>query len=259
MLVAGIDVGGKNVHVVIAEDGKLLVKKSAPSGINKISKTEDLYEKTLHELRLQREDISRVVTTGSFGRQITFAGDYIPDADADARGVIDCVPSARTIIDVGAEEGRAIKISPEGMVLDFSVNEKCAAGSGTFIDTMARALELTLADMAEISLESENSVSINAQCAVFGESEVVSLIHQNVAKKDIAAAVHAAIAGKIGSQVRIIGMEPGVVLVGGLGLNGGFIKALNRALNTTVIVPDDPDYIGAVGAAVAARSERTAL
>ena len=171
MIVAGIDVGGKNVHVLLMKDGAVLAKGEAPAGIKKAESAEQLYDEVLQQAGLKREDVERVIATGSSGRRVTFAQGVIPEAAADARGVIKAIPSARTIIDVGAEEGRAIKVSPEGKVLDFTINEKCAAGTGTFVDTMARALEMKLEEMAKISLQSTHAVSMNAQCAVFGDGQ----------------------------------------------------------------------------------------
>jgi benzoyl-CoA reductase subunit D len=176
----------------------------------------------------------------------------IPDAAADSRGINRLIPAARTIIDVGAEEGRAIKVGPEGKVLDFAINEKCAAGTGTFVEAMARALEISVEEMAKISLESTKSISMNAQCAVFGESEVVSLIHAKTPKHDIARAVHDAIAGRIGSVARIVGLEKEIVMIGGMSLNTGFVDSLKREIGMDIIVPDDPGFVGALGAAVAA-------
>jgi len=252
MIVAGIDVGGKNVHIIIAKNGTILTKAEAPSGIKKAEAAEQLYEEALKQAGLKRKDIARVVATGSSGSRVTFADGVIPDAAADARGVIKLVPSARTVIDVGAEEGRAMKVNPEGKVLDFAINEKCAAGTGTFVDTMARALEIPVEEMAKLSLKSTRSIPMNAQCAVFGESEVVSLIHQKTPKHDIARAVHDAIAGRIASVARIVGLEDDVVMVGGVAKNIGFVESLKRDIGAEVKVPDDPEYIGALGAAAAA-------
>ena len=252
MIFAGIDVGGKNVHVVIAKNGTILAKVGGPAGINKAEAAEQLYEEALKRAGLKRGDVTRVVATGSSGSRVAFADGVIPDAAADARGVIKLIPSARTIVDVGAEEGRAIKISPEGKVLDFAINERCAAGTGTFVDTMARALEVPVEEMAKLSLKSTRSIPMNAQCAVFGESEVVSLIHQKTLKHDIARAVHDAIAGRIGSVARIVGLEKDVVMVGGVAKNAGFVESLKRAIGMDVKVPDAPDFVGALGAATAA-------
>ncbi len=251
MIVAGIDVGGKNVHLVLMKDGAILAKGEAPTGIKKAEVAEQLYGEVLQQAGLARDDVEGVLATGSSGRRVSFARGVIPEAAADARGVIRLIPTARTIIDVGAEEGRAIKVSPEGKVLDFAINEKCAAGTGTFVDTMARALEVKIDEMAKMSLQSTRSVPMNAQCAVFGESEVVSLIHAKTAKHDIARAVHDAIAGRIGSVARIVGLEQDIVLIGGVAKNTGFVESLKRDLGVDVLVPDDPEYVGAMGAAMA--------
>jgi len=252
MIVAGIDVGGKNVHIVIKKDGKILGKGAAPAGMKKAETVEQLYNEVLKKAGLTRKDVERVVATGSAAKRVAFANGAIPDVAADARGVIKLIPTARTIIDVGGEEGRAIKVSPEGKVLDFAINEKCAAGTGTFVDTMARALEMPVEEMAKIALNSDQSISMNAQCAVFGESEVISLIHQKTSKQNIARAVLDAIAGRVGSVARIVGIEKDVVMVGGVAKNIGFVDSLKKNLEMSVTVPDDPDYIGALGAAEAA-------
>jgi predicted CoA-substrate-specific enzyme activase len=254
MLVAGIDIGGKNVHIVLKKDGTILAKSAAPTGIKKAETAERLYDEVLQQAGLKREDVEYVVATGSSGRRVAFAQGVIPEAAADARAVVQLIPSARTIIDVGAEEGRAIKTNSEGKVLDFAINEKCAAGTGTFVDTMARALEITVEEMAEASLQSTKSIPMNAQCAVFGESEVVSLIHAKTPKHDIARAVHDAIAGRIGSVARIVGLEKEIVMIGGVAKNSGFVESLKRELATDVIIPDEPDFVGALGAAAAAEA-----
>lgn len=254
MIVAGIDVGGENVRVVIVDNGNVLAKGEAPTGIQKAKAAEQLYDDVLKKVNLEREDVGRAVATGSASKRVSFAAGEIPDAAADALGANKLIPSARTVIDVGAEEGRAIKVSPEGKVLDFAISEKCAAGTGTFVDTMARALEITVEEMAKISLDSDKSIPMNAQCAVFGESEVVSLIHAKTEKKDIARAVHDAIAGRIASVARIVGLEKDIVMIGGMAKNIGFIDALKRETGMDVLVPDDPQYVGALGAALAAEA-----
>jgi predicted CoA-substrate-specific enzyme activase len=252
MIVAGIDVGGKNVHIVIKRDGQILGKVAGPSGIKKAEAVEQLYNEALKKAGLTRKDIERVVATGSASKRVAFANGFIPDAAADARGVNKLIPSARTVIDVGAEEGRAIKISPDGKVLDFAINEKCAAGTGTFIEAMSRALEVSMDEMSKITLQSTQTLSTNAQCAVFGESEVVSLIHQKTPKPDIARAVMNAIAGRIASIARIVGLDKDVVMVGGMARNAGFVDSLKKNIEMDVKVPEDPDYMGALGAAEAA-------
>jgi benzoyl-CoA reductase subunit D len=252
MIVAGIDVGGKNVHIVIKKDGQILGKGASPTGIKKAEAVEKLYDEVLKKAGLARKDVERVVSTGSSAKRVAFANGSIPDVAADARGVNKVIPSARTIIDVGAEEGRAIKVSPEGKVLDFAINEKCAAGTGTFVEAMSRALEISVEELAKMALNSTRSIPMNAQCAVFGESEVVSLIHQKIAKPDISRAVMDAIAGRIGSLARIVGLEKDVAVVGGMAKNAGFVDSFKKIIEMPVAVPEDPDYVGALGAAEAA-------
>lgn len=252
MIVAGIDVGGKNVHIVVKKDGQVVGKAAGPTGIKKAEAVEALYDEVLKKAGLTRKDVVRVVATGSAAKRVSFANGSIPDAAAEARGVIRLFPSARTVIAVGAEEGRAMKVSPDGKVIDFAINEKCAAGTGTFIEAMSRALEVSVEEMSKIAMESTRNLSINAQCAVFGESEVVSLIHQKTPKPDIARAVMNAIAGRIGSVARIVGLEKDIVMVGGLARNAGFVDSLRKTIEMEVMVPEDPDYAGAHGAAEAA-------
>ena len=249
MIVAGIDVGGKNVHIVIEKDGQILGKMTGPAGIKKAEAVEQLYDEVLKKAGLSRKDVERVVATGSAAKRVTFANGVIPDVAADVRGVIKLIPTARTVIDVGAEEGRSIKVGVDGKVLDFAINEKCAAGTGTFVEAISRALEVSVDEMSKITLQSTQTLSTNAQCAVFGESEVVSLIHQKTPKPDIARAVMNAIAGRIASVARIVGLEKDVVMVGGMAKNAGFIDSFKKNTEMEIIVPEDPDYMGALGAA----------
>ncbi len=252
MIVAGIDVGGKNVHIVVKKDDQILGKITGSTGIKKAAAVDQLYDEVLKKVGLTRKDVKRVVSTGSAAKRVAFANDTIPDVAADVRAIIKLIPTARTVIDVGAEEGRAIKIGADGKVLDFAINEKCAAGTGTFVEAMSRALEVSVDEISKITLQSTHTLSTNAQCAVFGESEVVSLIHQKTPKPDIARAVMNAIAGRIASLARIVGLEKDVVMVGGMAKNAGFIDSLKKNLEMDVAVPEDPDYMGALGAAEAA-------
>jgi benzoyl-CoA reductase subunit D len=252
MIVAGIDVGGKNVHVVIKKDGQMLGKASGPTGIKKAEAVEQLYSEALKKAGIAQKDVERVVATGSAAKRVTFANDVIPDVAADARGVNKLIPSTRTVIDVGAEEGRVIKLGADGKVLDFAVNEKCAAGTGTFVETMSRALDVSVDEMSKITLQSTRALSINAQCAVFGESEVVSLIHQKTPKPDIARALMNAIAGRIASVARIVGLDKDVAMVGGMARNAGFVDSFKKIIDMDVLVPEDPEYVGALGAVEAA-------
>lgn len=254
VIVAGIDVGGRNVHLVIKKDDQIVGKGVAPSGIKRLEVIESLYQKVLQQAGLEKKEVEYVVATGSAAKRVSFARGYISEINADAIGVKRQIPGGRTILDIGAEEGRAIRVDAEGKVLDFAINEKCAAGTGTFVEAMARALEVSIEEFSKIALQSTRSIPMNAQCVVFGESEVISLIHQNVPKPDISKAVLDAIAARVGSLARIVGLEREVVLIGGMAKNEGFVDSLKKHLQMPLIVPDNSDYIGALGAAEAALS-----
>ena len=155
--------------------------------------------------------------------------------------------------DVGAEEGKAAKLDETGNTVDFAINEKCAAGAGAFIEAMARALEITLEELGPLALTSDKEIPMNAQCAIFAESEVVGLIHAKTQKKDISKAIHDAMASRIVSMIRRIGVNEDVVMIGGVGYNPGFVAAMKRELNLdSIFIPEDPEFGAAVGAAVVA-------
>jgi Activator of 2-hydroxyglutaryl-CoA dehydratase (HSP70-class ATPase domain) len=144
------------------------------------------------------------------------------------------------------------KLDPTGRVVDFVTNDKCAAGVGAFVEAMARALEVDLEEMGPLSLASSATVTMNAQCVVFAESEVVSMVHARTPKPDMAKAIHDAIADRIAAMARQVGIEDRVVLIGGLGKNIGFLSSLSRSIGMEVTVPDGPEFVGAVGAALLA-------
>jgi benzoyl-CoA reductase subunit D len=252
MTVAGIDVGAKTIKVVLLDNGRVIARGIEPAGMDTQAALERAFTAALEQAGVKRGDLEHIVVTGAGRKDVQFADGEVTDVSATAKGAAFLVPTCRTVIDVGAEEGRATRCDENGKVIDFEVNEKCAAGAGTFTEAMARALEVSLKELGQLSLESQNAVPMNAQCAVFAESEVVSLIHQRTPKADIARAVHDAIASRITSMVRKIGFEKDVVLVGGVAKNPGFIDSMRRDLETEIIVPDDPEYVGALGAALAA-------
>jgi benzoyl-CoA reductase subunit D len=252
MVSAGIDCGAKTVKVVILKDGKIIGKSLVLAGIdNKVSANE-AFDEALGKAGLTKNGVDNIVATGAGKNEATFAKGAITELAAASRGAIYLNPAVRTVIDVGAEEGRAIKVDESGRVVDFAINEKCAAGAGAFTEAMARALEVKIEEMGLLSLQSTQVVPMNAQCAVFAESELVTLVHSKVPKPDMARAIHDAIADRIVSMVRRVGIEKEIMLIGGVAHNVGFVSSLNRGLKVEVIVPEDPEYVGALGAALAA-------
>jgi predicted CoA-substrate-specific enzyme activase len=252
MITAGIDVGAKFVKVLLMKDGQILARAQEQAGFEPNEAAEKAFERALSEAGLTKEDVEVICATGAGRNVAPLANGKVTEVTAAARGVVHAHPSVRTVIDIGAEEGRAVKCDENGKVADFAINEKCAAGAGSFTEAMARALEVKLEEFGEISLRSTKSIPMNAQCAVFAESEVVSLVHAKTPKQDIAKAVHDAIASRIVSMVRRVGINKDVALVGGVSYNPGFVDSLNRGLETKVIVPEHAEYAGALGAAIIA-------
>jgi len=250
MITAGIDVGAKNVKVVLLKDGKLISRSLKTIGLNTEEAIQEAFNNALSNDCAKREQISGITATGAGRKEVKFANGELTEVGASAKGAHHLVNSARTVIDVGAEEGRAIKVDGKGKVADFAINEKCAAGAGAFTEAMARALEVSVEEIGKLSLNSQKAVPMNAQCAVFAESEVVSLIHAKTPKEDIARAVHDAIADRIVSMVRRVGIEKDIVVVGGLARNIGFTDSMKRTLETDVVVPEYPEYVAALGAAL---------
>jgi len=250
MITAGIDMGAKNVKVVILKDDKILSRSLTPGRFDQKAAAEKAFNEALQKAGLSHDDIEHVVATGAGKDVAPYANGEISMMGADALGGAFLFPSARTVIDVGAEEGRAVKCDEKGRMVDFVINERCAAGAGTFVEAMSRALEVKLEEIGPLSLKAERAVPMNAQCTIFAESEVVSLIHAKTPKADISRAIHDAIADRIASMTRRLGIQRDVVLVGGVAKNSGFIEALKRALGVDLLVPDEPEFVGALGAAL---------
>jgi benzoyl-CoA reductase subunit D len=252
MTTGGIDCGSKITKVVLLKDGGVIARAGAVTGFDHKAAAPKCMDEALKQAGLSLDGLDGICSTGTGRKVVPFRAKEITDVGAAAKAAVHLFPAARTVVDVGAEEGRGIRCDEAGKVIDFAVNEKCAAGAGSFTEAMARALEVSLEDFGRLSLKSQKAVPMNAQCAVFAESEVVSLVHAKTPKEDIARAVHDAIASRISSMLKRVGIEREVVLVGGLALNPGFVESLKRDLEMDVHVPSEPEYAGALGAAVAA-------
>ncbi|CAG0927092.1 2-hydroxyisocaproyl-CoA dehydratase activator [Rhodocyclaceae bacterium] len=233
--------GVKGKHIMFPED------------LDADQAADKAFDEALKASGLTREQVKHVVATGAGRKQVKFATADITEVSAGAKGAVFMCPTARTVIDVGAEEGRGIKADSDGKVVDFAGNEKCAAGAGAFAESMSRALQLSLKDFGEASLRSDKTIPMNAQCTVFAESEVVSLIHSSTPKEDIAKAVLDAVASRVTAMARRVGIEGEVALIGGMVHNVGFVQSLKTALGVDqVLLPEMPEYVSALGAALMA-------
>jgi benzoyl-CoA reductase subunit D len=253
MITAGIDCGAKNTKTVILKDGKIIGKGLFLTGFEQVEAVKASFEMALKDAGINSQDIKRIGGTGSGAKSIREADLRVNDIKAMAAAANYYFPNSRTVADVGAEEGRAAKFDEKGNVIDFAINEKCAAGAGAFIEAMGRALETPLAELGSLALSSDNPIPMNAQCTIFAESEVVGLIHAKTQKKDISKAIHDAMASRIVSMIRRIGVNPDIVMIGGVAYNPGFTTALIRKLGVDrIYIPGEPEFGTAVGAAVVA-------
>jgi len=260
MISAGIDCGAKTTKVVIAKDGKIIGKSKGLTGFDQNRAIMEAWDLALKNAGVSAEEVTQVCGTGSGKNAVKIAlpktRDLVNDLKAMGKGANFFFPKARTVADVGAEEARAAKLDEKGNPLDFAINEKCAAGAGAFIEAMARALETPLEQMGPLALSSDKEIPMNAQCAIFAESEVVGLIHGKAEKQDISKAIHDAMASRIVSMIQRIGVNEEVVMLGGLAYNPGFVEAMKRQLSLSqLFIPEEPEFGMAVGAAVVAAQE----
>lgn len=256
MITAGIDCGAKNTKTIIMKDGQIIGKGKVLTGFDQKKAVNDSLGQAIKAAGISRDDIEKIGGTGSGRDSIEMATRKVNDIKAMGEAANYYFPKARTVADVGAEEGRAAKLDEKGNAVDFAINEKCAAGAGAFIEAMARALETSTEEMGHLALTSDKEIPMNAQCAIFAESEVVGLIHAKTEKKDISKAIHDAMASRIVSMIRRIGVNQDVVMLGGVGYNPGFVEAMRRELKLEKIyIPDDPEFGAAVGAALVAAEE----
>ncbi len=252
MISMGVDMGAKNIKVVILKDNKAIAKSNILAGFDVTKSAQEAIDRSLKEANIKKDDIDKVISTGAGEKLAPFFDDTKSVVGCDSLGAVFLHPATRTVIDVGAEEGRGMRCDETGKILDFEVNEKCAAGAGAFTEAMSRALEVPLEEFGALSLKATEEIPMNAQCTVFAESEVVTMVHNNVSKANMAKAVHDAMASRISSMVRKIGFDKDVILIGGVAKNVGFVDSLNKDLELKLVVPKDPEYVGALGAALAA-------
>jgi predicted CoA-substrate-specific enzyme activase len=248
---AGVDIGSTMTKVVIADEGIVasVTRVTAPEQRRLAYK---VMEEALAIADLPFEDITYVVATG-YGRiNVPFADKQITEISCHARGVASLLPDVKTIIDIGGQDCKGIKIN-NGRVVNFVMNDKCAAGTGRFLELTAKALGVELEEVGELSLSSKNPVEIGSTCTVFAGQEVVAKLAAGTALNDILAGLHQAIASRIFSLVSRLRIEKEVVVTGGCAKNIGLVKALESKLGFPLFVPPDPLLTGAIGAALLSR------
>lgn len=251
-LFLGIDIGSATTKGVITQNGRILAHHLLPSGGDYRMAARKVEEELLNKVGIPRERIACTVATGRGANSVPFANHRVADIICCARGINSLFPSARTVIDIADQSSQVIRIDHEGKVVNFVATEKCAAGSGRFLQIIANVLRIDLKDIGPLSLQSENPVSFTTGCAVFGETEAISRVAEGNSKEDILAGVHRALAEKVTALVERLGLERECAIVGGGALDIGLVQAIEEKLNTRLLVPPHPQLIAALGAAILA-------
>jgi (R)-2-hydroxyacyl-CoA dehydratese activating ATPase len=252
-ITAGIDAGSRAIKIVIFDKtkNKILAMGKKMQGIRQDCLAKELYLNLLEESKIQAEDVSAIVATG-YGRDIiSFADTTITEISCHARGVRHQVKDAATIIDIGGQDSKLIKLDHRGSVRDFAMNDRCAAGTGSFLEMVARKLEVELEELGNLACKSSNPAKISSMCVVFAETEIIGLMAVNTQPEDIVAGVQASIAGRIAVMAGR-SVPPPVIFTGGVALVPGMDKALKEALGEEIIISPTPQMTGAIGAALLA-------
>jgi predicted CoA-substrate-specific enzyme activase len=251
----GIDVGSTTTKGVLVRDGEPLFFRAVPTGTDYRASAEELRRQLLAGAGLTFAEVTGTVATGHTGG-VPFANDYATDIQCCARGINRTSPSVRTVIDIQAQASQVIRVGPQGQAQGFAVSEKCAGGSGRFLDVVAHVLQVGIDEVGPLSLKSERPVVFSTGCAVFSESEAISRVAEGASREDILAGVHRALAEKIYALVARVEMEEPCAISGGGGLNIGLVKAIEDRLGIRVLVPPRPEFTGARGAAAIAEERR---
>jgi len=252
MFTLGIDIGSASSKAVILKDGiEISGWAVVPVGTGTTGPARAL-EQALANADITMADIKRTVATG-YGR-ITFsaADQQISEITCHGKGVFFLIPTTRTIIDIGGQDAKVIKVDGKGVVTNFVMNEKCAAGTGRFLEVMARVLEVPISQMGEISDAAQQVVPISSTCTVFAESEVISQLSAGKVREDVVAGIHLSVAKRVAGLAARVGLQPDVVMTGGVAQNHGVVKALEKELGINIKVAPMSQITGALGAALLA-------
>lgn len=255
MKALGIDVGSLTTKAVILGNDGILASCIVHSDEEVESSAKAAMEEVLNLAGVSFNNDLYSVSTGVGGKSVSFSHKKKTIATCLARGISYLVPSARTTIDMGAESSTVIKVNERGHLVDWVNHDKCAAGTGVFLHQMSKLMQMPVEEMSKLSLQAKSKADISGTCAVFAESEVISHIHRDppTPKEEIIAGIHFSVVSRIISLCKRIGIERDVAVVGGVALNTGFVKIIEEELGFGILVPDRPQIIAALGAAIIAR------
>ncbi|WP_026485779.1 acyl-CoA dehydratase activase [Caldanaerobius polysaccharolyticus] len=255
-IVAGVDSGSLSTDVVILdEDYNILSYSVVPTGASIVESADRAFSQAIEKAGIRRNDVSFVVSTG-YGRiNIPFADKQVTEITCHGKGAYFLNNGVRTIIDIGGQDSKVIRLDDDGNVVDFVMNDRCSAGTGRFLEVMARALEIPLERMGEEAQKATEEINITSICTVFAESEVVSLIAQNKKRADIVKGLHNSVAAKAIGLLDRVGRKGAYMMTGGVAKNRGVVEAIEQKIGEKVYVPEEPQIVGALGAAILALQE----
>jgi benzoyl-CoA reductase subunit D len=254
MITAGIDVGIESLKVLILKDGKVIARGSGLSGgANRGKTAQKIWNETLTAAKLEPSDVSKVIATGQGKQNVAFASDCVTESTAAAHAARFLYPKATSVVDIGADQVRVVTLGKGDKILEVVLNQKCAAGLGIFLKSIARTLEMTLDEISCLSNDS-SKVVIHDGCAVFAEMDVLGLLNRNIPREDIARAANDMVAVRVNSILndKIKPAKTTTVLVGGVGKNKAVVEALKKRSGINFLIPEQAEYAGALGAALMA-------
>lgn len=249
MISVGIDSGSATTKAVLIKSDKILSSVILPTTFDLLSAAENAYKRVLSDAGTDKNSVSGVYATGYGRNSIKFADKTISEITTHAMGVYYIYPDVNGIIDIGGQDSKVISVNG-GKVTDFLMNDKCAAGTGKFLEYTAKALEVPIEELGRLALASKEPASITSMCTVFAESEVISLRARGFKKEDIAAGLIESIARRVAVMVRQVGLKQNIAFVGGVAKNAGIKVFLEKELSTSLYVPPEPQITGALGAAL---------
>jgi predicted CoA-substrate-specific enzyme activase len=249
----GVDFGSTTAKTVILDKhGNIVASRVAHMGAVSDEGLKASISGALSDAAITLDDIARTVSTGYGRRMLDIADKSYTEITCHARGAVAMVPSARLVIDIGGQDSKVIGLDTNGLVANFAMNDRCAAGTGKFLEVLARAMQVELSQMGDIALQAQERLQISSMCATFAETEVISLLAEGNAKSDVLGAVHAAIARRTLGLVSKVGKRAPVVMTGGVAKNAAAVHHIERELAMPLIIPSDPQIAGALGAALLA-------
>lgn len=248
---AGVDVGSTQTKaVIIDEDREIIGRALIDTGANVTAAAEKAFAKALKSAGLGDEEVEYVIGTGYGRYKVTFGNKQVTEISCHGRGAVHMFPKTRTVIDMGGQDSKAIRVSPDGEIVDFCMNDKCAAGTGRFLGAASTALDIPLDDLGPTALNAEKPVRISTTCTVFAESEVLSWLGKGKKVEDILWGVHQSIAARSVGLLRRVGIEEEITFTGGVARNTGMIRALEDGLRKKINVGEESHFMGALGAAL---------